>query len=76
MLQAATALTSSSNPVLRNITDYLIEEASAEEEELLGGGSNATDAFDSNRDDGDKSEGETIERDETLIKVCTVGCVL
>uniref|UniRef100_A0A1B6ECS8 Serrate RNA effector molecule homolog n=1 Tax=Clastoptera arizonana TaxID=38151 RepID=A0A1B6ECS8_9HEMI len=26
----------SKNPVLRNITDYLIEEASAEEEELLG----------------------------------------
>ncbi|KAK4873375.1 hypothetical protein RN001_015404 [Aquatica leii] len=26
----------SNNPVLRNITDYLIEEASAEEEELLG----------------------------------------
>lgn len=28
----------SSNPVLKNITDYLIEEASAEEEELLGMG--------------------------------------
>jgi major membrane immunogen (membrane-anchored lipoprotein) len=26
----------STNPVLKNITDYLIEEASAEEEELLG----------------------------------------
>lgn len=26
----------SSNPILKNITDYLIEEASAEEEELLG----------------------------------------
>lgn len=26
----------SNNPVLHNITDYLIEEASAEEEELLG----------------------------------------
>ncbi len=27
----------STNPVLKNITDYLIEEASAEEEELLDG---------------------------------------
>ena len=27
---------SSNNPILANITDYLIEEASAEEEELLG----------------------------------------
>lgn len=27
---------SSKNPVLQNITDFLIEEASAEEEELLG----------------------------------------
>ena len=26
----------SNNPILNNITDYLIEEASAEEEELLG----------------------------------------
>lgn len=49
----------SSNPVLENITDYLIEEASAEEEELLGlDGENS----------GQASEC-TVERDELLIRV-------
>ncbi|XP_017961673.1 serrate RNA effector molecule homolog isoform X2 [Drosophila navojoa] len=48
----------SKNPVLQNITDYLIEEASAEEEELLG-------LSGDNKD----SEGEPIERDESLISV-------
>ena len=53
----------SKNPVLKNITDYLIEEASAEEEELLG-------------HTADQEEGQlgddtaTVERDEALIKVC------
>lgn len=54
---------SSKNPVLKNITDYLIEEASAEEEELLGMS-------------GDQEEGQLggdgdgpIERDPTLVKV-------
>ncbi|XP_023713945.1 serrate RNA effector molecule homolog isoform X4 [Cryptotermes secundus] len=52
----------SKNPVLKNITDYLIEEASAEEEELLG-------------HTADQEEGQlgddtaTVERDEALIKV-------
>ncbi|XP_058979591.1 serrate RNA effector molecule homolog isoform X2 [Musca domestica] len=46
------------NPVLQNITDFLIEEASAEEEELLGiSGENK------------ESEGEAIERDPQLISV-------
>ena len=62
---APAALTSSSNPVLRNITDYLIEEASAEEDELLKGNKEG----DKDDKEEDKSEGETIERDETLIKV-------
>ncbi|XP_046429120.1 serrate RNA effector molecule homolog isoform X1 [Neodiprion fabricii] len=60
--QAAFGL-SSKNPVLKNITDYLIEEASAEEEELLGMS-------------GDQEEGQVggdgdgpIERDPLLIKV-------
>ncbi|KAH8391499.1 hypothetical protein KR215_001970 [Drosophila sulfurigaster] len=48
----------SKNPVLQNITDYLIEEASAEEEELLG-------LAGDNKD----SEGEPIERDEPLLTV-------
>ncbi|XP_032293092.1 serrate RNA effector molecule homolog isoform X2 [Drosophila virilis] len=48
----------SKNPVLQNITDYLIEEASAEEEELLG-------LAGDNKD----GEGEPIERDEQLISV-------
>ncbi|XP_067011210.1 serrate RNA effector molecule homolog isoform X3 [Anabrus simplex] len=52
----------SNNPVLKNITDYLIEEASAEEEELLG-------------HTADQEEGQvgddsaTVDRDEALIKV-------
>lgn len=50
----------SNNPVLRNITDYLIEEASAEEEELLG----TNDA-----EDGQIEDTCAIERDENLIKV-------
>ncbi|XP_032591138.1 serrate RNA effector molecule homolog isoform X2 [Drosophila grimshawi] len=48
----------SKNPVLQNITDYLIEEASAEEEELLGLAGDSKDG-----------EGEPIERDEPLIQV-------
>lgn len=51
----------SNNPVLRNITDYLIEEASAEEEELLG----TTQA----EDGGQTEDTCTIERDDSLIKV-------
>lgn len=54
---------SSKNPILGNITDYLIEEASAEEEELLG-------------TSGDHEEGqlpgegeEKIERDPALMQV-------
>lgn len=49
----------SNNPVLQNITDYLIEEASAEEEELLGLSSSE------NKD----IEGESLERDAQLINV-------
>lgn len=49
----------SSNPVLENITDYLIEEASAEEEELLGLEGDSS---------GQASEC-TVERDESLIRV-------
>ncbi|XP_059079220.1 serrate RNA effector molecule homolog isoform X2 [Tigriopus californicus] len=52
----------SSNPVLENITDYLIEEASAEEEELLGKNNDL--------EDGEEGEeGNSIVRDEELIKV-------
>ena len=50
------------NPLLSNITDYLIEEASAEEEELLGKNSELEEG-----DEGD--DGNTIIRDEELIKV-------
>jgi len=53
---------SSSNPLLENITDYLIEEASAEEEELLGRGEGG--------EDGDEGQqGVNISRDEELIQV-------
>ena len=50
------------NPLLSNITDYLIEEASAEEEELLGRNSELEEG-----EEGD--DGNTIIRDEELIKV-------
>lgn len=70
----------SPNPILRNITDYLIEEASAEEDELLGvvsaDASKESPAQASAADssaDGNTADtavaGDTIERDETLIKV-------
>ncbi|XP_071440682.1 serrate RNA effector molecule homolog isoform X2 [Hetaerina americana] len=73
----------SHNPVLKNITDYLIEEASAEEEELLGLSSNNATANASGGSAaaaGDQEEGQlpaddvavshpTVERDEILIKV-------
>lgn len=49
----------SNNPVLHNITDYLIEEASAEEEELLG--------LEPSSDPQDAAT--TVERDENLISV-------
>ncbi|UYV66303.1 SRRT [Cordylochernes scorpioides] len=47
------------NPLLQNITDYLIEEASAEEEELLGVSANAE----------DHEEESVLERDEPLLQV-------
>uniref|UniRef100_A0AAY4EMM1 Serrate RNA effector molecule homolog n=1 Tax=Denticeps clupeoides TaxID=299321 RepID=A0AAY4EMM1_9TELE len=54
------------NPILKNITDYLIEEVSAEEEELLGsvGGVDA--------EEGAKESNPceiTVERDDKLVKV-------
>ncbi|XP_019877374.2 serrate RNA effector molecule homolog isoform X2 [Aethina tumida] len=49
----------SNNPVLHNITDYLIEEASAEEEELLG--------LEPSSDNQDAVS--TVERDDNLIHV-------
>ena len=51
---------SSNNPVLRNITDYLIEEASAEEEELLGVSAAGQE---------DAAAADTVERDDELVKV-------
>ena len=51
----------SANPLLSNITDYLIEEASAEEEELLG--------KQDGEDEDKKNEGVVIQRDEELIEV-------
>ena len=43
----------SHNPLLKNITEYLVEEADAEEEELLGGGS-SNNPMDSNSFEIDK----------------------
>ncbi|XP_074467457.1 serrate RNA effector molecule homolog isoform X1 [Sebastes fasciatus] len=54
------------NPILKNITDYLIEEVSAEEEELLGSGS-GMDSEESAKE-GNPAE-TTVERDDKLAKV-------
>uniref|UniRef100_A0A8C7HNL3 Serrate, RNA effector molecule n=1 Tax=Oncorhynchus kisutch TaxID=8019 RepID=A0A8C7HNL3_ONCKI len=54
------------NPILKNITDYLIEEVSAEEEELLGGVGGA-DAEEGTKE-GYPAE-ITVERDDKLVKV-------
>uniref|UniRef100_A0A8C5E5J8 Serrate RNA effector molecule homolog n=1 Tax=Gouania willdenowi TaxID=441366 RepID=A0A8C5E5J8_GOUWI len=54
------------NPILKNITDYLIEEVSAEEEELLGS-SSGIDPDDSTKE-GTPTE-TTVERDDKLAKV-------
>ncbi|XP_044011988.1 serrate RNA effector molecule homolog isoform X2 [Aphidius gifuensis] len=51
----------SKNPVLKNITDYLIEEASAEEEELLG--------MSGDQEEGQLGDDSPFERDPSLIKV-------
>ncbi|XP_014117735.1 PREDICTED: serrate RNA effector molecule homolog [Pseudopodoces humilis] len=66
---------SAQNPVLRHITDYLIEEVSAEEEELLGQGQaqgqgqgqGAAPAEDAAREANPAEV--TVERDEKLLKV-------
>uniref|UniRef100_A0AAY5F2X4 Serrate RNA effector molecule homolog n=1 Tax=Electrophorus electricus TaxID=8005 RepID=A0AAY5F2X4_ELEEL len=54
------------NPILKNITDYLIEEVSAEEEELLGSVGGA-DSEEGNKE-GNPTE-ITVERDDKLVKV-------
>ncbi|KAF4523476.1 hypothetical protein B566_EDAN004545 [Ephemera danica] len=63
----------SKNPVLKNITDYLIEEASAEEEELLGQASSVDAASAEGTESGEQaaqaSGGSTVERDDTLLQV-------
>jgi len=57
------------NPVLKNITDYLIEEVSAEEEELMGTSGGGV-------DDAKDSSEVAVETDDKLLKVggpVTVG---
>ncbi|XP_068164135.1 serrate RNA effector molecule homolog [Antennarius striatus] len=54
------------NPVLKNITDYLIEEVSAEEEELMGAGGNGDEAGDGK---DPASSDVTVETDDKLLKV-------
>lgn len=56
----------SQNPILKNITDYLIEEVSAEEEELLG--SSGGPPPEEPPKEGNPAE-INVERDEKLIKV-------
>lgn len=59
--------TPAQNPILKNITDYLIEEVSAEEEELLGSGSGMEP--EETAKEGHAVE-TTVEREEKLAKVC------
>ncbi|XP_066516798.1 serrate RNA effector molecule homolog isoform X2 [Hoplias malabaricus] len=54
------------NPILKNITDYLIEEVSAEEEELLGSAGGAE--TEEGAKEGNPTE-ITVERDDKLVKV-------
>ena len=51
------------NPWMRNISDYLVDEASAEEDELLGGVTNAEKKV------AEESAPVDITRDDQLIKV-------
>lgn len=53
------------NPFLKNITDFLIEEVSAEEEELIG-------ASGGNEEDKDPSSSSevAVETDDKLVTVC------
>lgn len=60
----------SQNPILKNITDYLIEEVSAEEEELLG--SSGGPPPEEPPKEGNPAE-INVERDEKLIKVPTTA---
>lgn len=55
----------SKNPLLKNITDYLIEEASAEEEELLG----TTEIGEVDEGEEGENNAPSLDRDESLIKV-------
>lgn len=60
------------NPILKNITDYLIEEVSAEEEELIGAsGCNTDDAGDAK---DPASSDVTLETDDKLLKVGGASC--
>lgn len=56
------------NPILKNITDYLIEEVSAEEEELMGVSAGNSDDPGDAKDPASSSD-FTVETDEKLLKV-------
>lgn len=57
----------SNNPVLQNITDFLIEEGSAEEDELLGLSSGGDGGGEGK--EGDSATDENFERDAALLSV-------
>uniref|UniRef100_A0A3P8V0S2 Serrate, RNA effector molecule n=1 Tax=Cynoglossus semilaevis TaxID=244447 RepID=A0A3P8V0S2_CYNSE len=58
----------STNPVLKNITDYLIEEVSAEEEELTGASRGNGEEAGDGKDPASSSD-VTLETDDKLLKV-------
>lgn len=60
------------NPILKNITDYLIEEVSAEEEELIGASGCNTDDTGDAKDPA--SSDVTLETDDKLLKVGGASC--
>lgn len=61
------------NPVLKNITDFLIEEVSAEEEELAG--ASAVNSSDLGDGKDATSSDVTVETDDKLLKVRGVPVV-
>ena len=67
-ISASADVTKSTNPLLEHITDYLIEEVSAEEEELLAGLA-ASNAGLTGNGTGPGPDEAVLDRDEKLLKV-------
>ena len=62
----------SKNPLLKNITDYLVDEADAEEEELLGIDSDKPKSADDEIPMGDDDDDDDDDDDVTMIMITQV----